>query len=215
VTDYVNAVPLSAIEGYGEVNGLGNGLWAWYGLDFEEVVPVLHVEEEEASEAELQAKAEAFRAVLSLFVAQRRPTWYLTRPQGRIDLADLVDSHVRLLARDGVISPELAEFTLAARERMELRAHAPEQPPIDFVHRKAASAVRSNLLGLLGVGRLYELDRLDLEVRSTISVPTQQAVSEELARLRDADYVRASGLTGPRLLEAADPSRVHYSLLLL
>jgi membrane peptidoglycan carboxypeptidase len=215
VTDYVNSVPLAAIDGYGEVNGLGNGLWAWYGLEFEDVVPVLRVEDGEATDAELRAKAEAFRAVLSLFVAQRRPTYYLTRPQGRADLDDLVDAHVRLLARDGVISETLAGATLDMRDDMVLRARAPERPPIDFIHRKAASALRAELLGLLDIGRLYELDRIDLEVESTISVPAQQAVSEELDRLRDPEHVRAIGLTAPRLLESADPSRVHYSLLLL
>lgn len=37
VTDYLNTVPLSAQAGVGEVNGLGDGLWAWYGRDFDEV----------------------------------------------------------------------------------------------------------------------------------------------------------------------------------
>jgi hypothetical protein len=35
VLDYLNTVPLSAKPGYGEVNGLGDGMWVWYGRDFE------------------------------------------------------------------------------------------------------------------------------------------------------------------------------------
>src|SRR5262249_61003872 len=31
---YVNSVPLGGIAGYGEIHGLGDGLWAWYGVDF-------------------------------------------------------------------------------------------------------------------------------------------------------------------------------------
>ncbi|MET0983378.1 MAG: transglycosylase domain-containing protein, partial [Telluria sp.] len=31
VLDYLNTVPLSAKLGYGEVNGLGDGMWVWYG----------------------------------------------------------------------------------------------------------------------------------------------------------------------------------------
>ena len=31
VVDYLNTVPLSARPAIGEVNGLGDGLWAWYG----------------------------------------------------------------------------------------------------------------------------------------------------------------------------------------
>ena len=37
VVDYLNTVPLAAQAGFGEVNGLGDGLWAWYGRDFDEV----------------------------------------------------------------------------------------------------------------------------------------------------------------------------------
>ena len=37
VLSYLNTVPLSAKPGFGEVNGLGDGLWAWYGRDFDEV----------------------------------------------------------------------------------------------------------------------------------------------------------------------------------
>ena len=35
VVDYLNSTPLSARAGFGEVNGLGDGLWAWFGTDFE------------------------------------------------------------------------------------------------------------------------------------------------------------------------------------
>ena len=31
VLDYLNTVPLAAAPGYGEVSGLGDGLWVWYG----------------------------------------------------------------------------------------------------------------------------------------------------------------------------------------
>src|SRR5450759_3573468 len=34
VRDYLNSVPLAAAPGYGEINGLGDGLWAWYGVHF-------------------------------------------------------------------------------------------------------------------------------------------------------------------------------------
>ncbi|MBK6356965.1 MAG: hypothetical protein IPF44_09665, partial [Betaproteobacteria bacterium] len=34
VLDFVNPAPLGGIPGYGEVIGLGDGLWAWYGQDF-------------------------------------------------------------------------------------------------------------------------------------------------------------------------------------
>jgi membrane peptidoglycan carboxypeptidase len=31
VRDYLNSIPLAASRGYGDVEGLGDGLWAWYG----------------------------------------------------------------------------------------------------------------------------------------------------------------------------------------
>ncbi|MDV3209611.1 MAG: transglycosylase domain-containing protein, partial [Rhodococcus ruber] len=34
VVDYLNSTPLSARPGFGEVIGLGDGLWAWFGTDF-------------------------------------------------------------------------------------------------------------------------------------------------------------------------------------
>jgi len=37
VMAYLNTVPLAAAPRYGEVHGIGEGLWAWYGLDFDEV----------------------------------------------------------------------------------------------------------------------------------------------------------------------------------
>ena len=37
VVDYLNTVPLSAMAGFGEVNGIGDGLWAFYGRDFADV----------------------------------------------------------------------------------------------------------------------------------------------------------------------------------
>ncbi|TPW18154.1 MAG: glycosyl transferase family protein, partial [Halothiobacillaceae bacterium] len=37
VVSYLNTVPLAAVAGFGEVNGMGDGLWAWYGLDFAKI----------------------------------------------------------------------------------------------------------------------------------------------------------------------------------
>ncbi|HEV7929174.1 MAG TPA: transglycosylase domain-containing protein, partial [Nitrosospira sp.] len=42
VVDYLNTVPLAAAPGFGETNGLGDALWAWYGLDFDETNHILN-----------------------------------------------------------------------------------------------------------------------------------------------------------------------------
>ena len=41
VLSYMNTMPLSAKAGFGEVHGLGDGLWVWYGRDFNEVNRIL------------------------------------------------------------------------------------------------------------------------------------------------------------------------------
>ena len=42
VVDYLNTVPLAAAAGFGETNGIGDGLWAWYGLDFDKTNHILN-----------------------------------------------------------------------------------------------------------------------------------------------------------------------------
>ena len=48
VLDYLNSIPLAALPGYGEVHGLGDGLWAWYGTDFDSMRKVLGTPDKEA-----------------------------------------------------------------------------------------------------------------------------------------------------------------------
>ncbi|HEX9887328.1 MAG TPA: hypothetical protein VGA70_12610, partial [Longimicrobiales bacterium] len=215
VTDNLNSVPLAAIDGYGEVNGLGNGLWAWYGLDFDEVNVLLHRHGPSSEGEVLVREGAALRAVLSLLIAQRRPSYYLTRGEGRSALEELVDAHLRLLAAGGVIPGSLRDTALEARESSRLRARAPEPPPVSFLYRKAANAVRAELLQDLGLSRMYDLDRLDLTVESTFDVETQLAVAEQLDRLRDPAYVASIGLGESRLLQSGDPSAVVYSFMLV
>ncbi|WP_312291262.1 hypothetical protein, partial [Stutzerimonas nitrititolerans] len=58
----------------------------------------------------------ALRQVLSLLIAQRRPTHYLGA--GRDELTALTDSHLRLLARDGLIPLSLRDAALARRAEL-------------------------------------------------------------------------------------------------
>ena len=50
VLDYVNSVPLSAAPGFGEVNGLGDGLFVWYGTDFVEMNRLLNLKDPRSQE---------------------------------------------------------------------------------------------------------------------------------------------------------------------
>jgi membrane peptidoglycan carboxypeptidase len=205
VVDYLDSMPLAAAPGHGEVHGLGDALWVWYGGDFAEVNRVL-------SDPSVQpgaSQAAAYRQVLSLILAARRPYDYLV--ENRRALEELSDSYLRLMAQAGVMDAGLRDAALAER----LGDPASGAPPsVAFTERKAASLVRARLATLLGAPTLYDLDRLDLTVESSLDGPTQDAVSRLLQSLRDPAAVAARGLRGFRLLERGDPSRVIYSVTL-
>ena len=210
VIDYLNSLPIGAAPGYGEVIGIGDGLWAWFGIDFEDVNRLLVTSD--TARAVTDDEAYVYRAALSLLLAQRRPAFYLTHPKGPEALARLTDRHLRAMASEGVIPAALANQTL--RVRVMPLTRAPDPAPIPFVERKAANAIRIRLLELLGTQSLAELDKYDLTVRSTVDATVQRAVVRRLERLHDPQYVRAQALDGPRLLGSGDPGAVIYSLAL-
>ena len=196
VREYLNTVPLAAQRGHGEGIGTADGLWAWYGVPFEEANRLLRGVTLGSDEAE--ARARVYRQALSLLVAHRRPSYYLAQETGRTDLAGLTDQYLRILARDSVIPSELVERAL--RVHIELLASPPERPPLSFVERKAANQVRAALLPLVGVPSLYELDRMDLAVTTTLDMDWQEAVGSFFTSLRQPDFVRERGFAADRLL---------------
>lgn len=211
VVDYLNSTPLTARLGFGEVNGLGDGLWAWYGTDFNEAARVLRAEP--AGPKELARKAQVYKQALSLLIAQRRPSYYLI--QNRADLEELCDSHLRLMASQGVIGPELRDAALAAHLRF--REDTPAPPEVSFIDQKASNAIRARLLGMMGVPSLYALDRLDVTVDTALDAPMQERIAGVLGRLDDAKFTEELGLTGFRLLSntaSASADRVIYSFVL-
>src|SRR6202012_3549514 len=54
IRDYINSIPLAASPGYGDVQGLGDGLWAWYGADVSAIDPLLLAPEASLSKREMQ-----------------------------------------------------------------------------------------------------------------------------------------------------------------
>ena len=194
--DYLNSTPLSARAGLGEINGLGDGLAAWFGADFARTNELLAMTA--TSPAELAAAARAYREVLALLLAQRRPSYYLLA--GREELGRLIDRHLGLLMTEGIVGPELGRAAL--EQTLEFRAERAPPDSGGFVGQKAATAIRSNLLELLGLPGFYQLDRLDLEVATTLDLPAQQRVTQLLEGLRDPAVVRELGLYGFHLLDA-------------
>src|SRR5476651_901971 len=207
VRDYLNSVPLSAVPGHGEVHGLAEGLRVWYGADFERTNQLLATSATDPQN--LADRGLALREVLSLVIAQRRPSYYLSK--GRTELADLTDSHIRLLATNNVIDQPLADAALASKVTYRDWALQPTIQPIET--NKGISVARSRLSAMLN-RPLYDLDRLDLSATSTLQNDLQLSVSQYLRDLADPAFAGKLGLLGDRLLTPASTPQVRYRFTL-
>ncbi|WP_428556967.1 transglycosylase domain-containing protein [Pseudomonas edaphica] len=207
VRDYLNSVPLSAVPGHGEVHGMAEGLRVWYGADFKQVNLALSGTENDA--VHVAQRGLALRQVLSLMIAQRRPSHYLAN--GRDELAQLTDSHLRLLAQNAVIDPPLLKAALASHVTYRDWQQQPTVQPIDT--NKGISVARSRLADLLN-RPLYDLDRLDLSATSTLQAELQSQATDYLKQLADPAFAGKMGLLGERLLTPASTPQVRYSFTL-
>ncbi len=205
VQDYLNSLPLAALSGYGEVSSLGDGLEAWYGSDFATANRVLR-----DPRADIREQGRYYKEVLSLILSVRRPAFYLMRDA--VALERLTDSYLRVMARAGQISPQLRDAALT--HRLRKRSVAGARPLVDYAQQKGANLVRNRLLQQLDVRSVYELDRFDMRVQSSIDGRLQAQVTHFLRSLRDPAVIDALGLNGARLLAGDDPSRVIYSFTL-
>jgi membrane peptidoglycan carboxypeptidase len=212
VKEYLNQLPLAATANHGEVNGLGDGLWAWYGSNFHEINALLRPlpPDSNVTRARLRQQAVAYRQMLSLLLSTRRPTWYLVRDEGPAALAALTDRYLPLMAEAGIISPRLCRVAL--KTEVSVLERAPERPSTSYVTQKAANSVRMDLLRKLGITNLPALNRLDLTVHTTFDREVQESVADVLVSLSDSGYVREQGLRP--LIGAADPANIHYSVVL-
>ena len=202
--DYLNTVPLSAVPGTGEVVGLPDALWDWYGLDYRVVNRLLAAARPDA------VTGYAYKHALSLLIAQRKPSYYLNLHHRALEV--LTNAHLRLLAREGVISPALRDAALAAPLTFHPRK---SQPHRDFVRQKAANFLREHLANLLNVPRLYDVDHLDLTAATTLNAPAQTAVSRFLLSLNSAQGTADLGIYGKNLLTPAnDLNKIIYSFTL-
>ncbi|MDE1900698.1 MAG: transglycosylase domain-containing protein [Alphaproteobacteria bacterium] len=207
--DYLNSTPLSARPGFGEINSIGDGLWAWFGYDLPDVTAALNGSE--STPDGLARKAQMYRAALGLVLAQRRPSYYLQTNRGALD--DLIDATLDRLQNAGVISVALRDAT--KRATLVFLPHAPEFPEPPYIEEKAVDAFRTRLLGLLGLRRLYEVDRLDLSAQTTIDQSAQRKLVDFLKQVDDKDFMQAHGFYGFRLLSPDnDLSKIKWSVVL-
>lgn len=210
VLDYVNNLPLGAVAGYGEVTGLADGLWAWYGADVQHVNTLLAgAATVSADDPHLHERATAYRQALSLLLAARRPTAYLVHDPAALDAR--VDGYLRVLAAEGFIGSTLSNAALATRVQTRNRV---EVTAPSFASRKGVDGVRLELVSRLGLPGTYDLDRLDLSVRTSLDGPTTDAVAARLAAMSKPEAAAAAGLLQSRLLAGASTDKVTYSFTL-
>ncbi len=210
VLDYINSIPLGAFPEYGEVHGLGDGLWVWYGVALDQAAEVLKALGSKRDPALVPEQGLSLRQVLSLFLAHRRPTELLIKERDALN--EKCDRYLRLLAKEGIISEDLKTHALGAG--LVFRNDPLHTPQMNLSERKAANAVRTRVLSLLDTDRLYDLDRLDLSVKSTLDLPAQLRITQEILRLHDPIWIAANSLNEKRLIENSDPQKILYSLTL-
>ncbi|MGP1665499.1 MAG: hypothetical protein ACTS5I_06220, partial [Rhodanobacter sp.] len=179
----------------------------WYGADFNQVNQALSDSAQDP--ASLARRGLALRQVLSLMIAQRRPSHYLTK--GREELAQLTDSHIRLLAQNQVIPATLSAAALASHVTYRDWQQQPTLQPVET--NKAINVARSRLASLLNRS-LYDLDRLDLSATSTLHYALQTQATDYLKHLADPAFAAQMGLLGPRLLTPQSTPQVRYSFTL-
>ena len=208
---YLNSMPLAATAKLGEIHGLGDGLSAWFGADFSRVNQLLGQKSLNATEPVTPQQGQAYRQVLSILLSQRRPSYLLGT--GFDALQKLTDSYLRILAEQGVISASLRD---AALQASTVRNPTSNQIPAKFMAgQKTQNVLRTRLAKMLGVKSNYELDRLDLTVKTTLDYGAQQTVTQALRQLSEPDKARTAGIVGFRMLnENIDLAPIVYSLML-
>jgi membrane peptidoglycan carboxypeptidase len=203
VLDYLNTLPLAATPDYGEVSGLMDGLRVWFGLDPAKVWKGLQSPDPEV-------RAASYTPVLALLCAAQAPTQFLRHDHDALERR--VHAYGRLFAVAGVIDPELAHQVGATPLEFVTRPVRPSAPVA--AGQKSANAIRRNLSAMLGVTNPYDLNRLDLQVQTTLDNSLQSRTLQLFRELADTAFVNAHGLRGEHLLRTGNPARIAYSLLL-
>ncbi|NOS74462.1 MAG: carboxypeptidase [Methyloglobulus sp.] len=211
VLAYLNSMPLSATPKTGEVHGLGDGLAAWFGADFDVVNKLLAPSALKSNGQISPQQATAFRQVLTTLLSQRRPSYLLGKGYG--SLQELTDSYLRLMTKEGFISTTLRDAALKVKN---LKPTTSALSPSNFMaEKKTQSILRTRLAKSLGIKSNYELDRLDLTVKTTLDYDLQQAISKALHGLSEPDNARAAGVLGFHMLDGnIDLAPIIYSLML-
>jgi len=204
VVDYVNSLPLSATPNFGEVNGLANGLYAWFGTSRREV------DEAFSAMGPTQEKLTIYKQALTLLISIRAPSYFLHTDYS--GLQQRVNFFINLLQEAHIINSEFAR--LLREIKVPLNPENVGGVLVRPVFRKAVNQIRSQLSGSLGIPGYYQLNRLFLETDTSIDAELQSKVMGVFKQLEKYDFITRNKLNFKRLLDRGDPSNVLYSFLL-
>jgi membrane peptidoglycan carboxypeptidase len=204
ILNYLNSIPLAAAPGYGEIHGIGDGLSIWFGLSLQDTIRYLN------SPDDSPEKAKAFKHLLALQCSVKAPSYYLLKNHAALEAR--VNYFAQLLADIQVIPQGFADLVKSAS--LEFSPKAPANPVPSYAENKAINQIRTKLASQLGLPGFYELDRLHLDVESTIDPKLQHSAVDLFEKLRDAQFVDSAGLRGDKLLAKGDPSKVIYGMML-
>lgn len=207
VLNYFNAMPLSAYNGFGEVNGFADGLSLWFGHDVDNVNTLLRKSESDMTDDEFTQAAQAYRDSLALIMAVQKPSAYLRFD--RDSLEQRIDNYLPSLVRGGIISDQMAQEVRKHRSNFNTERHATTEP-----HEKSVQSLEIELMKTLGLDSLYALKRTDVSARTSIDGDVSRAVSSKLKSLSDPDVAKEVGITGYRLLNAERLDEVIYTFTL-
>lgn len=204
IVDYLNTVPLAGAPGFGEIYGLAKGLEVWFGLKLADVAKIL------MSETRDQSTAETYKKVLLLLAAVKAPSFYLIQDFNALE--QRVNSYVRLMSRQQVLPKDFAQLVLNTQVKLMPSQFQPSQ--LEYTGRKGINSVRSKLAETLGVSEYYDLDRLNMQVESTLDFELQEKIGKFLYQMKDPDFVRRNGFIGERMLGSGRVQNVTYSFVL-
>jgi membrane peptidoglycan carboxypeptidase len=204
VLDYLNSVPFAAAPGYGEVYGLPQGLYQWFGMDIDDVSKDLN------STDTNRRKVSTFKKVLTLLCAIRAPSYYLMNNQTALEHRVLL--YISLLEKEDIIAPAFAEQL--RQMKIELMPQKAEMMPIAKPLKRAINTIRLDLMQALQIPSFYELNRLALEVDTSIDARLQSDIMNVLSKLKNKEFISQQGLRAKRLLARGDPGQLIYSFLL-
>ncbi|MFI3154741.1 MAG: transglycosylase domain-containing protein [Methylococcaceae bacterium] len=227
---YLNSMPLAATAKLGEVHGLGDGLAAWFGADFNTVNQLLSPTAMEggsvavgteptrptameggsvaAGKGSMRPKAinSAKRVTGQQALAYRQVlTILLSQRRPSYLLGAGYDALQKLTDSYLRVLAEQGVISASLRDAAlqvsTVRKPTPEPIPAKFMaEQKTQNVLRTRLAKTLGVKSNYELDRLDLTVNTTLNYGVQQAVTQALRELGEPDKARAAGIVGFRML---------------